>query len=186
MGVLSLFWSVNAEKQIEDPCSCETGLGMRKAHLIMRRIIATLVFIATGLVMAPAAWIGHADARADVQASEQLLNQGVGKLESGNYAEAVVIFQQAATANPKNAEAFSYIGRSYDEAGFTSRAYRYYQIALEIDPDELQALSWSGAIDVANEEPDQAREKLYRLERLCGEDCSQYQELKAVVDTLTN
>lgn len=152
----------------------------------MRKIIATLVVLAAAITLAPGLGTGQADARADGRASQQLLNQGVGKLEAGNFAEAVVIFQQAATANPKNAEAFSYIGRSYDEAGFQARAYRYYQIALEIDPDQLQALAWSGMIDVTNEDSDQAREKLYRLERLCGVDCNQYQELKAVVDTLKN
>ena len=152
----------------------------------MRKIFAALVVMATAITLAPKLGTGQAEARADGRASQQLLSQGVGKLEAGNFAEAVIIFQQAATANPKNAEAFSYIGRSYDQAGFQTRAYRYYEIALEIDPDQLQALAWSGAIDVANEESEQAREKLYRLERLCGADCNQYQELKAVVDTLTN
>ena len=159
---------------------------MRKAILNMRKIIATLIVTASAVVIMPLSLIGQAEARADGRASQQLLDQGVGELNSGNYAQAVVIFQQAATANPKNAEAFSYIGRSYDQAGFTERAYRYYEIALEINPDQLQALAWSGVIDAANEESDQAREKLYRLERLCGADCSQYKELKTVVDTLTN
>jgi len=152
----------------------------------MRKFIATFVILVAAITLAPGLGFDQVDARADGRASQQLLTQGVGKLEAGDFAEAVVIFQQAATANPKNAEAFSYIGRSYDEAGFQARAYRYYEIALEIDPDQLQALAWSGAIDVANKDSDQAREKLYRLERLCGADCNQYQELKAVVDTLTN
>ncbi len=125
-----------------------------------------------------------AGARAATQASQELMNKGLGQLQAGKYADAIRTFEAAATANPKNAEAFTYIGQSYEKAGLEDRAYRFYNIALEIDPDDLKALAWSGRLDVSGDEMDLAGEKLVRLQRLCGADCSEYRSLKMAIDNL--
>ena len=125
-----------------------------------------------------------ARAEAASQVSTQLMNKGITQLDSAKFADAIRLFEQAATANPKNAEAFTYLGRSYNQAGLNQRAHHFYDIALEIDPDEIKALSWSGQLDVMEEDVDKAGEKLVRLQRLCGATCPEYKNLKSALDSL--
>ncbi len=121
-------------------------------------------------------------AEAATQASSRLIDKGIDELEGENFAGAIRLFEQAATANPRNAVAFSYLGRSYDVVGNKIRAYKYYGIALDIDPNEVMALSWSGQVDVLGDNLNLADEKLARLERVCGATCTEYQTLKRAID----
>ena len=122
-------------------------------------------------------------AEAATQASSRLVEKGITELESQNFATAIRLFEQAATANPKNARAFSYLGRSYDVVGNKIRAYKYYGIALDIDPNDVMALSWSGQVDVLGDNFSLADKKLARLERVCGPTCLEYQDLKNAIDS---
>lgn len=121
-------------------------------------------------------------AEAATQTSSRLLDKGINELEGENFAVAIRLFEQAATANPRNAIAFSYLGRSYDFVGNKIRAYKYYGIALDIDPNEVMALSWSGQVDVLGDNLSLADEKLARLERVCGATCTEYKTLKRAID----
>ncbi len=143
------------------------------------RLFVALTMAVAGNVLLTGAAPG---ASAAVQASSILLDKGIAELESKRYAEAIKLFEQAVTANPHNARAFSYLGRSYQEVGDKDRAYKYYDIAMSIDPGELKALSWSGEIDAEDGELNLAGEKLAKLERLCGVGCPEYVSLKAALD----
>ncbi len=122
---------------------------------------------------------------AATQTSSRLIDKGIRELQSKNFTDAIRLFEQAATANPRNAKAFSYLGRGYDVFGNKTRAYKYYEIALDIDPNEVMALSWSGQVDVLGDNLTLADEKLARLERVCGTTCPEYQSLKRVIGNIS-
>ena len=147
-------------------------------------VVVLALFLTAVSILLPFKFGASADAEAASRASIELLGKGRTELDKGNYADAIRLFEQAATANPKNAEAFTLLGRSYADVGLDERAYRFYSIALEINPDERQALAWSGRIDAGagEEELAKAQEKLDRLERLCGSTCIEYMDLKSAID----
>ena len=115
-------------------------------------------------------------------ASENLLGQGMVQLQGKNYLQAIKLLEQSVVANPANAQSYSYMGRSYQEVGNADRAYKYYDIALTIDPEERKALSWSGEVDAVDKEMDLAAEKLAKLERICGSECAEYQYLQSAIN----
>ncbi len=154
---------------------------MRKSLLFLFfsivAVLAANLFLTSQMVSGPGAM-------AATSVSSHLLDKGIQELEESNLASAIRLFEQAVTANPKNARAFSYLGRGYGEVGNTARAYKYYAIALDIDPNEIKALAWSGQVDLENERFDRASRKLIRLVRICGEVCPEYQSLKDAIDNL--
>ncbi len=133
------------------------------------------VFIITGSTLVSASG-------ATKQASSDLLGKGITQLQDKEYLQAIRLFEQSIVANPANAQAYSYLGRSYQEVGNSDRAYKYYDIALTIDPEERRALSWSGEVDAVDREMDLAAEKLAKLERICGSTCAEYQFLQSAIN----
>ena len=149
----------------------------------MKLILAVLTFVLGMNLLLNAFFTAEPMAQAATSASNILLEKGKRELDKAEFAAAIRLFEQAVAANPLNADAFTYLGRSYQLAGIPSRAYKYYGIALEIDPNELRALSWSGQVDSDESRDELAAEKLTRLQRLCGTSCPEYQSLKRAIDT---
>jgi tetratricopeptide (TPR) repeat protein len=119
--------------------------------------------------------------------SQQLLNERaahsfvtVGKdaLAASQYVAAQTAFENAVVADPMSAEAYTYLARAEQQQNQFAAARWHYEIALRLDPDHVEALSWAGELDIkldANSEA--ASRKLARLERVCGAQCPQYQLL---------
>ena len=114
--------------------------------------------------------------------SEILLSNGIALVKQKKFDDAIPVLHQAVVADPKNAQAFSYLGFSHQQTENIPDAKKYFKIALSIDPDELRALNWGGQTDLSAEDLDAALKKLDRLSRVCGEGCSEYKELYAAVD----
>ncbi len=154
---------------------------MRDALLFLVFAIAAVL---AGNLILTSQIISAPEAEAATSVSNVLLEKGIEELEGSNHADAIRLFEQAVTANPKNARAFSYLGRGYGQVGNNARAYKYYGIALDIDPHEVKALSWSGQADLRNDRLELADKKLARLEQVCGPACPEYQSLKDARDNL--
>jgi hypothetical protein len=67
--------------------------------------------------------------------------------------------------------------------GDKSLAKKYFDIALEIDPNQIQALSWAGQTDLFSSNLESAEAKLQRLSRLCGPNCAEYKKLSEAVSS---
>jgi tetratricopeptide (TPR) repeat protein len=109
--------------------------------------------------------------------STVLMERGVGALEKNQVDSARQLWEQAVVANPRNAAAYSYLGLAAQRAGAKDNAKKYFELALEIDPNELHALSWGGQSDLSSADLDGAQAKLQRLSRLCGPGCAEYKLL---------
>ncbi len=116
------------------------------------------------------------------KASEVLLGNGIALIQQKKFEDAIPVFEQAAVADPKNAQAFAYLGFSHQQTDNLPEAKKYFGIALSIDPDEVRALNWGGQTDLSSEDLESAEKKLDRLSRICGGSCSEYRELSAAVD----
>jgi tetratricopeptide (TPR) repeat protein len=136
-----------------------------------------------------AAWftLGSAEAGKTMdryeRVSAMLVGRGATLLQQNKPDEARKLFEQAAVANPRSALAYSYLGLAAQTAGNKPLAKRYFSTALEIDPNELHALSWGGQSDLAAADLDGAKAKLMRISRLCGTSCSEYKLLSEAVSS---
>ena len=67
-------------------------------------------------------------------------NLGYVLYERGNRYDAVIAFKRAAEAEPSDPRHFTAVGHVYAEAYWSERALEYYERALAIDPNYLEAL----------------------------------------------
>ncbi len=138
----------------------------RLKSIIMKIVPKTFL----GIILLPMAVVAN-------PVSQSLTNKGARAFERAAYQEAIRFCEQAIVADPADASAFVCLGRSHLKGGSQANAEKYYKIALAISPTHQRALSGSGEIDVAKGRHDQARKKLRRLKRVCGQ-CDAYKKLQ--------
>jgi Flp pilus assembly protein TadD len=111
----------------------------------------------------------------------------VGKqaIDAKNWGEAASRFSKVVAADPKNADAFNYLGYSSRWMGKYDEAFAAYGKALALQPDHKGALSYSGIAYVKTGQRAQAEAQLTKLQGICA-GCSETSELaKALADSKT-
>ncbi len=114
--------------------------------------------------------------------SNALVRQGQQALARKDYDAARHSFEQAIVADPHDAGAFGDLGLANQRLGAVDKAWRYYRTALEIEPDNVRVLAWSGDLDASLGRLDSAREKLDHLRAVCGA-CADYRRLDRAITT---
>lgn len=157
---------------------------LRALHFGYRRrgALAGLLALLAALAASPTAEAGKYTERY-AKVSEALVAKGKAALEKGDYKAAAQAFEQAVVANPRNALGFTYLGVTKLRMGERPLAKKYFDTALEIDPNQIQALSWAGQADLSASNLESAEAKLRRLSRLCGPNCIEYKQLSEAVSS---
>lgn len=83
---------------------------------------------------------------------------------------------------PNNADINNLLGFTSRKLKMNRSAASYYSKALRLDPGHLDALSYQGELFITTKKLPSARKNLAQLKRLCGVNCSQYQDLKKALD----
>ena len=87
-----------------------------------------------------------------------LIEQGKGLAQEGNYAEALKVFQKALENDPKNADLLFFVGTCHSSLGEFPIAKYYYQEVFKIDPDHGRTkMVWSGLKEVEAQTPSGAK-----------------------------
>ncbi len=115
--------------------------------------------------------------------SAYLLQRGIEAFEAKKTSKAIDFLEQAVVANPKNARAFAYLGKSHESAGRRDRAVKHFETALAIDPDDLKALQWAGEAALTQDRREDAEKNLERLRRLCKERCAEFRTLNTAIQS---
>jgi tetratricopeptide (TPR) repeat protein len=107
----------------------------------------------------------------------------VKAIDSGRFAEAISLLEGVVGRDPRNADAYNWLGYAVRRNGDPARAIPIYQKALDIDPKHRGAHEYIGEAflmlgDLAN-----ARQHLARLDALCFLPCSEYRDLKKAIET---
>ncbi|WP_282607147.1 tetratricopeptide repeat protein [Pelagibius sp. Alg239-R121] len=122
--------------------------------------------------MAAASWNDSPSSRnVDYAAAES-------KIKAGDYTAAIVSLLKVVKAEPKNADAYNYLGYSHRKLGQFDDALAYYQKALSIDPDHLGANEYLGELYLQTSQLEKAEKQLDILDDLCFFGCPEYRELK--------
>ena len=132
----------------------------------------------------PSAWAAaKEEAKGDGKA---LYKSALGKVKQARYAAAIEDLKKALKQNGKNADFWSLYGFAARKAGSYELAEKAYARALEIDPNHLGALEYSGELYVETKRIEEARERLERLAQLCPQGCLERTLLEQAIEGQAN
>jgi len=120
----------------------------------------------------PAANAGNADFAAGKKA-----------IEAKDWNGALVAFGKVVKADPKNADAYNFLGYANRWLGKMDDSFANYNKALALEPNHRGANEYIGVAYLKVKQPAKAQEHLARLEKICGKGCEEYKDLaRAIAD----
>ena len=137
--------------------------------------------VAFGLLLTIAGQKGWA---MDTVVSEKVsaeFKQGLEAVRAGNYSTALPLLEKAVAENPKNANAWNYIGYSNRKLKRFDKAMTAYQKALALEPNHRAANEYIGELYLQTGKLAQAKARLKVLDAACFFGCEEYDELKAAI-----
>ena len=104
------------------------------------------------------------------------------EVKGQHYEKAIKILAGVIKEQPKNADALNYMGFSHRKLGDYDKAISFYRMALDADPNHQGANEYLGEAFLELNDLPQAEERLAHLNKICGDDCDAYKELKQAVE----
>lgn len=114
-------------------------------------------------------------------ASLALQKQGESALAAGNFSAAVDALETALVADPRNRGAYVALGRATTAQGMPGKAIGYYKDALQLEPNDVAALSGEGDALVQRGAVDRAKLNLVKIQALCKTGCAPATTLAAAI-----
>ncbi len=102
-------------------------------------------------------------------------------VKAKQWEKAIGFLTKVVAAEPKNADAFNYLGYAYRKSGDFSRAVANYKQALALDPKHRGAHEYIGEAYLEQGDLARAEHHLKRLDKLCFFGCEEYDDLKEAV-----
>ena len=93
----------------------------------------------------------------------------------------MTLLQKVTQAEPRNADAWNYIGFSQRQLRHFDLSLAAYQKALALSPDHRGAIEYLGELYLDLGDLDKAREQLAKLQSLCPTGCPEYDDLSKAV-----
>ena len=110
-----------------------------------------------------------------------LLTQGQAAYRAGNLAEAEDLIETSLAVDPRNRGAYVALGAVAAAQHLPGKAVRFYREALQLEPNDLAALSGEGIAMVQKGAIEPARTSLQRIRALCHGDCPAASALAAAI-----
>ena len=98
------------------------------------------------------------------------------------YRKAVGMLEKVVAKNPKNVDAYNYLGNSHRQLGEYDKAKGYYAKALALNPNHRGANEYLGQLYLKTGDMNGAKAQLAKLAKICGPGCEEYDSLKAAID----
>ncbi len=108
--------------------------------------------------------------------------QGEAAVKAENYERALVLLQKVVAVEPKNADAWNFIGFSHRKLKSFELALPAYKKALAIDPKHRGANEYLGELYLQIGDLPKAEERLEKLDAICFFGCGEYNDLKAAIE----
>lgn len=116
-----------------------------------------------------------------VPRSVQLQKQGEALMAAGKYLEAEDSLETALAVDPRNRSAFIDLARAADHQKLYGKAIRLAGKALDLEPNDLNALEVQGEAMAELGAIPRAKENLAKIQKLCSGTCPQVSELSAAI-----
>lgn len=134
------------------------------------------------LAMAGAALAAPAEAAPVHNAQVDAFVAGKKAIDAKNWELAVASFDTVVAQDPKNADAYNYLGYSNRWLGRYEAAFAAYGKALALDPTHKGALNYSGIAYLKTDQKAKAEVQLAKLQASCA-NCDETKQLaKAIAD----
>jgi predicted Zn-dependent protease len=107
----------------------------------------------------------------------------VKAIKAGDYKKAIPLLETVTAREPRNADAFNWLGYAVRRNGDPAGSIPIYEKALAIDPKHKGAHEYIGEAYLTLDNLAKAKEHLSRLDKICVFSCSEFRDLKKAVDT---
>ena len=113
--------------------------------------------------------------------SVQLQQQAQAQIAAGKLIEASELLETALAVDPRNRTAFVDLARVAKQQKLFGKAIRLANEALQLEPNDLDALAIQGEAMVELGAIPRARQNLAKLQQLCSNNCRQAATLSAAI-----
>ncbi len=144
-----------------------------------------LFFLTAALFLSPVAGFaagssGGSGTSSSAPGSSEFAN-AMTLIEMRKFGAAIPVLEKAVEAQPKNPDYLTQLAYAHRKVGEFDAAYKYYDMALTIDPEHKGALNYLGILYVQTDQIDKANDMLARLDDACFFGCDEYDSLKAAI-----
>jgi tetratricopeptide (TPR) repeat protein len=136
----------------------------------------------TDLAAAAGGGGGDADARQSATPEDPDYSAAVRAIKGERFADAIPLLEKVVAKEPRNADAYNWLGYATRRNGDPAASIPIYQKALAIDPKHLGAHEYIGEAYLMLRDLPKAREHLAALDKLCFFSCEEYRDLKKAVE----
>jgi tetratricopeptide (TPR) repeat protein len=155
--------------------------------MILARTLRTGAIALTVLMLAASARAsggggGGDEEEANLHKSSEY-KQGVQAIKAKDFGAGIEWMTKAIAADPKDADAYNYLGFSQRKLGRIDEALQSYTHALELDPDHRGAHEYLGEAYLEMNQLAEAQKHLAVLDKLCWLPCEQFSDLKKAIET---
>ena len=150
----------------------------------MKTIFAVAALLAGLAVAAPQVnAMGSDPTPAPPANTKQDFEDGKKAAQAGQYDKAIELMKKVVAAEPKNADAYNYLGFAYRKKGDVKPAAASYETALKLDPKHKGALEYQGELFLKLGKVEDAMKNRGQLHVLCPTGCAELSELdRAIAD----
>ncbi|HEY3047101.1 MAG TPA: tetratricopeptide repeat protein [Polaromonas sp.] len=106
---------------------------------------------------------------------------GVKAVQARDFQRALTHLEKVTQAEPRNADAWNYLGFSQRQLRNFDQSLAAYQKALALNPNHRGANEYLGELYLELGNPDKAREHLAKLQSLCPKGCPEHDDLSKAV-----
>lgn len=150
-------------------------------NLIMRFSPAAIALSLTLAVISSASLGKKPDHVIDPQ-SLALLESGNEAAKAGALPDAISWYETALAVDPSNRAAYVAMARAVKAQGLGGKAIRFYNEALELEPNDQMVLAEQAETMIAKGALDQARKNIARLKMLCRTNCGAVDRLAIAIN----
>jgi Flp pilus assembly protein TadD len=150
---------------------------------LLRGSLIALLALAVPALSLPSAAMSPAPTDQPTAMEDPDLERAIALVWAEEFAEAEPLLQAALKRNPKNPDAWNYLGFATRKLGNFEAARTYYFNALRLDPEHLKAMEYLGELYLQTGEPKLARDLLERITALCPTaECEERDQLAAAIE----
>lgn len=136
--------------------------------------------LALGLTCGTASAAGNDDPPPRSKAKQDY-ERGTAAIKRADWNGAITAFSVVIEREPKNADAWNWLGYANRKSGKLDAAFKAYDQALTIKPDHRGAHEYIGEAYLMTNNPAKAEEHLATLAKLCNARCEEYEDLQKAI-----
>ncbi|HWI77224.1 MAG TPA: tetratricopeptide repeat protein [Sphingomicrobium sp.] len=147
----------------------------------MMRISVRFLALGAAATLVASPVIGQRPDNQILPRSIELQQRGEAQIAAGNLAEAGNLLETSVAVDPRNRSAFVDLARVAKQQKLFGKAIRLAAEALELEPNDLDAIEVQGEAMVELGAIPRAKENLAKLQKLCVSNCRQVADLSAAI-----